>query len=89
MKKTRSIQGVFIPWYMGFLGFLFRKAVNTFQNVVALETSISSLILDIKLELKIVQLVNHIQMIIKNDFLGGKICYFFLNPWSGNCGPIL
>lgn len=89
MKKTRSIQGVFIPWYMGFLGFLFRKAVNTFQNVVTLETSISSLILDIKLELKIVQLVNHIQMIIKNDFLGGKICYFFLNPWSGNCGPIL
>lgn len=89
MKKTRSIQGVFIPWYMGFLGFLFRKAVNTFQNVVALETSISSLILDIKLELKIVQLVNHIQMIIKNDFLGGKICYFFLNPWSGNCGSIL
>lgn len=65
---------------MGFLGFLFRKAVNTFQNVVTLETSISSLILDIKLELKIVQLVNHIQMIIKNDFLGGKICYFFLNP---------
>lgn len=65
---------------MGFLGFLFRKAVNTFQNVVTLETSISSLILDIKLELKIVQLVNHIQMIIKNDFLEGKICYFFLNP---------